>query len=180
MVPSSEHRPALGWRNAEGSGVHEEELCLLRERQDAAHEEEGRVRGDRRRERRREARVAGGGFRAADGASDLRGRTIARRFLGTFLARPAGEARPHPARRGVAGPRRLSRSGTVSTVRPSAAEGRGEELMEPKNEPLEPTIKNEPERRGAAEPDEETRREDEGYDQPRSSAQKTPPPGPQP
>ncbi len=52
--------------------------------------------------------------------------------------------------------------------------------MEPKNEPLEPTVTQEPERRGAAEPQPAERREDEGFDQPESSAQKTPPPGPQP
>jgi hypothetical protein len=51
--------------------------------------------------------------------------------------------------------------------------------MEPKKEPLEPTITQQPERRGAPE-QEEDRREDEGYDQPESSAQKQPPPGPQP
>ena len=52
--------------------------------------------------------------------------------------------------------------------------------MEPKNEPLEPTVSQEPERRGAAEDTEQDRREDEGYDQPESSAQKAPAPGPQP
>ncbi len=52
--------------------------------------------------------------------------------------------------------------------------------MEPKNEPLEPTVSQEPERRGAADEQEEERREEEGYDQPESSAQRAPAPGPRP
>jgi hypothetical protein len=53
--------------------------------------------------------------------------------------------------------------------------------VEPKNEPLEPTLEQAPERRGATEghPDEDER-EESGLSQPESSAQKTPPPGPQP
>lgn len=52
--------------------------------------------------------------------------------------------------------------------------------MEPRNEPLEPTIEQAPERRGAAEEEEEDRREESGLSQPESSAQKAPAPGPQP
>jgi hypothetical protein len=53
--------------------------------------------------------------------------------------------------------------------------------MEPKNEPLEPTIERAAERRTSNEglPDED-QREESGLSQPESSAQKTPPPGPQP
>lgn len=53
--------------------------------------------------------------------------------------------------------------------------------MEPKNEPLEPTLSQEPERRGAFEQTEdEDQREESGLSQPESSAQKMPAPGPQP
>ncbi len=52
--------------------------------------------------------------------------------------------------------------------------------MEPRNEPLEPTVTQQPERRGAPEQEENRREEEEGYDQPESSAQKQPHPGPQP
>ncbi len=52
--------------------------------------------------------------------------------------------------------------------------------MEPKNEPLEPTIEQQPERRGAGELPSEEEREESGLSQPESSAQKTPAPGPQP
>ncbi len=53
--------------------------------------------------------------------------------------------------------------------------------MEPKNEPLEPTIEQAPERRAAnANEGPEDEREESGLSQPESSAQKTPPPGPTP
>ncbi len=54
--------------------------------------------------------------------------------------------------------------------------------MDPKNEPLEPTIEQQPERRGAGAGQfpEEEQREESGLSQPESSAQKTPAPGPQP
>ncbi len=54
--------------------------------------------------------------------------------------------------------------------------------MDPKNEPLEPTVEQAPERRGAAEGHLETEdeREESGLSQPESSAQKLPQPGPQP
>lgn len=52
--------------------------------------------------------------------------------------------------------------------------------MDPRNEPLEPTLEQAPERRGAAEGHPEDEREESGLSQPESSAQKTPPPGPQP
>ncbi len=52
--------------------------------------------------------------------------------------------------------------------------------MEPKNEPLEPTIEQQPERPRAGPQPEEDPREESGLSQPESSAQKTPAPGPQP
>ncbi len=52
--------------------------------------------------------------------------------------------------------------------------------MDPKNEPLEPTIEQEPERRGAEQLPTEDEREESGLTQPESSAQKAPAPGPQP
>lgn len=53
--------------------------------------------------------------------------------------------------------------------------------MEPKNEPLEPTIEQAPERKSAAEDfPSEDEREESGLSQPESSAQKAPQPGPQP
>ncbi|GEJ58220.1 hypothetical protein [Anaeromyxobacter diazotrophicus] len=52
--------------------------------------------------------------------------------------------------------------------------------MEPKNEPLEPTVEQAPERRGAPDGNLEDEREESGLSQPESSAQKLPPPGPQP
>jgi hypothetical protein len=52
--------------------------------------------------------------------------------------------------------------------------------MDPKNEPLEPTIEQQPERRGAGAEPEEDQREESGLSQPESSAQKNPAPGPQP
>jgi hypothetical protein len=53
--------------------------------------------------------------------------------------------------------------------------------MDPKNEPLEPTIEQAPERRTSSEelPGEDER-EESGLTQPESSAQKAPPPGPRP
>ena len=53
--------------------------------------------------------------------------------------------------------------------------------MEPKNEPLEPTIEQAPERRSSGEQlPTEDEREQSGLEQPESSAQKAPQPGPQP
>ncbi len=52
--------------------------------------------------------------------------------------------------------------------------------MDPKNEPLEPTVEQHPERRGASEEQSEDEREESGLTQPESSAQKSPAPGPQP
>ncbi len=52
--------------------------------------------------------------------------------------------------------------------------------MDPKNEPLEPTVTQEPERRSADELEDEDKREESGLSQPESSAQKMPAPGPQP
>ncbi len=52
--------------------------------------------------------------------------------------------------------------------------------MDPKNEPLEPTIEQQPERRGASEQEDQDAREESGLSQPESSAQKSPAPGPQP
>jgi hypothetical protein len=52
--------------------------------------------------------------------------------------------------------------------------------MEPKNEPLEPTIEQAPERRAGNDMLPEDEREESGLTQPESSAQKAPPPGPQP
>jgi hypothetical protein len=51
--------------------------------------------------------------------------------------------------------------------------------MDPKNEPLEPTLDQEPKPRSAS-PEEQDEREEEGLTQPESSAQKAPPPGPRP
>jgi hypothetical protein len=55
--------------------------------------------------------------------------------------------------------------------------------MDPEREPLKPTIEQVPERRSAEQtpptPEEDVR-EEEGWDQPESSAQKAPPPGPHP
>ncbi len=53
--------------------------------------------------------------------------------------------------------------------------------MEPKKEPLEPTIEQAPERRTSGEPlPSEEEREESGLAQPESSAQKAPQPGPEP
>jgi hypothetical protein len=53
--------------------------------------------------------------------------------------------------------------------------------MEPKNEPLEPTVEQAPERRASDEPmPNEEEREESGLSQPESSPQKAPPPGPRP
>jgi hypothetical protein len=53
--------------------------------------------------------------------------------------------------------------------------------MEPKNEPLEPTVEQAPERRTSGEEVlAEEEREESGLAQPESSAQKSPQPGPKP